>query len=190
MLLLLVLPSKGSSKINRRPIGTPTRMAADSGEEWSSPCKELQITSAGVICETIFGFEASLDFPEVDLRAALAGNEYLPQTEHLFEVDETNYNGKSYRLINLELRWEPNTPDFLQIYLAEYVPYWGNRVPYRLLWKARYEVCSVEFCTIWVEVKEKGEFLPSDIQNLESGLDADVNFNGVPAAFWNSHILP
>ena len=37
---------------------------------------------------------------------------------------------------------------------------------------------------------EKGEFLPSDVKELPSDLAADVNFNGVPAAFWNTKVSP
>jgi hypothetical protein len=154
------------------------------------PCEELRVTSPGVVCKSRFGFEASLAFPQVNLEGALAGNEYLPQVNRVFTADAKIVHDKPYRDIAIELRWEPNTPEFLQIYLDEYLKYWGNRIPYRLFWSARYEECSTSNCAEWVTVNEQGEFLPSDIKTLQNDLAADVNFNGVPAAFWNTNVFP
>jgi hypothetical protein len=156
----------------------------------SIPCTELQITRLGVVCKSGLEIVARLDFPEVDLKGALAGRESLPSAQAVFTADEKTVGDKTYRNIALLLRWEPATPEFLQIYLNEYVPYWGNRVPYRLFWNAQYEVCSIDHCTEWLTVSEMGEFLPSDVKDLSSDLAADVNFNGVPAAFWNTHLIP
>lgn len=155
-----------------------------------SPCEELQITSTGAICKSRYGFVVRLDFPKVDLRRALAGEEYLPHARTELTVHEKTFGNKVYRNIVFVLRWESNTPEFLQIYLDEYLPYWGNRVPYRLFWSARYEVCSIENCTEWVTINEAGEFLPSDVNDLQDDLAADANFNGAPAAFWNTNVSP
>jgi hypothetical protein len=159
-------------------------------EENPSPCVKLQITTAGVVCKSKYGILARLDFPEVDLKIVLAGDEYLPEARALFTEKEKTIGDKTYRNISFLLRWESNTPEFLQIYLKEYLLYWGNRVPYRLFWSAHYEVCPVENCTEWVTVNEKGEFLPPDVNDLQDDLAADVNFNGVPAAFWNTNVSP
>jgi hypothetical protein len=50
----------------------------------------------------------------------------------------------------------------LQIYLKEYLPYWGDRIPYRLFWNAQYDVCNESCSTL----NDKAEFLPTDIENL------------------------
>lgn len=156
----------------------------------SIPCSELHVTQTGVTCDSNSDSPMHLDFPKVNLQRVLAGDEFLPQAENVFAADEKTVGGKSYRKIAFTLQWEPNTPEFLQIYLNEYLPYWGNRVPYRLFWSVRYEECLDEDCTNKVLVNEKGEFLPSDIKDLDSNLAADANFNGVPVAFWNMNVTP
>ncbi len=158
-------------------------------EERSSPCDELQVTSVGVVCKSKFDLVAHLDFPKVDLESALAGREYFPRASTELTAHEKTIGNKVYRNLVFVLRWEPNTPEFLQIYLDEYLPYWDNRVPYRLFWSARYEVCPLN-CTEWAIVDEKGEFLPSDVKDLDADLAADANFNGVPVAFWNTNVIP
>lgn len=145
------------------------------------PCASLQITEAGAVCD---GYR--LDFPEVIMKDILEGGEYLPRRSKLVFFSEKVVDGAVYQNFALILRWEPATPEFLQVYLEEYLPYWEKRVPYRLFWNTVYEVCS-EKCSTF---DEKGEFLPADIEDLSPSLAADIDFNGVPAAFWNENIKP
>jgi len=145
------------------------------------PCESLSISTAGAVCDG-----NALDFPEVNLKDVLDGDSYLPHKSTNVFVSERLIRAVVYRNISLELRWDPATPSFLQMHLAEYLPYWENRIPYRLFWNAHYEICY-EFCS---EFYGKGEFLPEDIEGLPSSLAADINFNGVPAAFWNENINP
>lgn len=184
-LLFLVLPAGSRAQLEERSLRAHEPKVA--APEF---CEELRVTSAGVVCKSKFGLVASLDFPKVDLKNALTAGAYLPQATAEFTADEKTIGNTTYRNITLLLRWEPATPEFLQIYLDEYIPYWGNRVPYRLFWSVRYEECSINHCTDGVTVNEQGEFLPSDVSALQSDLAADVNFNGVPAAFWNTNIRP
>jgi hypothetical protein len=145
------------------------------------PCEILEITSSGAVCD---GYR--LNFPGVDLKEVLDGHGHLPRgSVHIFIPEKSDGVGV-YRNIALDLRWEPATPEFLQIYLEEYLPYWGDRIPYRLFWNARYEICP-ETCSSF---SDAGEFLPEDIDDLSPSLAADVNFNGVPAAFWNMNVNP
>jgi hypothetical protein len=190
VLLYLVLPAESEFQRKSRAAVAPQSEVVVPIEENTIPCSELQVTSAGAVCKTRFGLVASLDFPQVNLKSALAGDKFLPQAENIFTADEKTVDGKSYRNIAFTLRWEPNTPEFLQIYLNEYLPYWGNRIPYRLFWSARYEECLDEDCTNKALVNVKCEFLPSDIKDLDSSLAADANFNGVPVAFWNMNVIP
>jgi hypothetical protein len=190
VLLLLVLPVTSGYQAKERHFVARESETSVLDEESPWPCTELQVTSVGAVCISGLGIVARLDFPEVDLKSALAGREYLPQARKVFTADEKIVGVKRYRKIFFVLQWEPTTPEFLQIYLDEYMPYWGNRVPYRLFWNVRYEKCSVVHCTRWQMVSERGEFLPADIKDLASSLAADVNFNGVPAAFWNIHVIP
>lgn len=145
------------------------------------PCELLEITASGMVCD-----DHRLDLPIIDLKEILDEDRHLPRRSITVFVSEKFVGGILYRNIALELRWEPATPEFLQIYLEEYLPYWGNRIPYRVVWDAQYEVCN-ETCSTF---SEEGEFLPEDVENLSPSLAADVNFNGVPAAFWNVNVIP
>ena len=156
----------------------------------TGPCTEIQVMTAGVVCESRYDLTARLDFPQIDLKAVLGGDECLPHTEALFTAKQKTIGSKTYRNIALLLQLQPVTPEFLQIYIHEYIPHWGNRVPYRLLWSARYEECPVQNCIEWQSVNEMGEVLPSDVEGLHPDLAADSNFNGVPAAFWNVNVIP
>jgi len=154
---------------------------SDHAEKKKFPCASLQITAVGVICD---GYR--LDFPEVIMNDVLEEGNYLPRKSGSVFVSEKVVGAAVYRNLTLGLRWEPATPEFLQIHLEEYLPYWENRIPYRLFWNAQYEVCSESCSTLY----DEGEFLPADIDDLSPSVAADVNFNGVPAAFWNENLKP
>jgi hypothetical protein len=190
VLLVLALPVISDVQLEQPDVAAPISKASTLDVAGALPCTQLNVTSMGAVCQSGFGIVARLDFPEVDLQKALAGSEYLPQAQAIFTADEKSVGNHDYRNIVFILRWEPATPEFLQAYLNEYIPYWGNRVPYRLFWNIRYEECLLKNCAAWMMVDEMGEILPSDINDLQSDLAADVNFNGVPAAFWNTKVSP
>jgi hypothetical protein len=149
----------------------------------------MQVSRTGAICESPYGFTARLDFPQVDVDSVLASEELFPTTEATFSADDQVIDGVQYRNITFVLRWESTTPDFLQAYMTEIEPAWeGKGIPYRLLWRAGYETCAAESCETWTEVKDRGEYLPLDIPDLQEELAADSNFNGVPASFWNTNL--
>lgn len=166
-----------STQMNVSPFADPS----DRADQEKFPCASLQITEAGAVCD---GYR--LDFPEVNMKDILEGGAYLPRQSKLVFFSEKVMDGAVYQNFALILRWEPATPEFLQVYLEEYLPYWEKRVPYRLFWNAVYETCSEDCSTF----DEKGEFLPADIEDLPPSLAADIDFNGVPVAFWNANIKP
>lgn len=153
-------------------------------------CQVIQVTATGVVCETISGFMVRLDFPPVDVGSVLSGHEYLPREDAVFTIAEGTLGLATYRNLEFSFQWEPVTPEFLQMHLQEYLPHWENRIPYRLLWSARYEECALNNCVAWQTVSKRGEILPADVDRLSPGLAADSNFNGVPAAFWNVNLIP
>jgi hypothetical protein len=162
---------------------------ASSDNENLSFCLILQVSSTGAICESPYGFTARLDFPQVDVESVLAGDQFFPNTEATCSADDQVINGVQYRDITFILRWESTTPDFLQVYMTDILPGWeGKGIPYRLLWRARYEMCEAKSCKTWREIKDKGEYLPVDVPDLPENLAADSNFNGVPASFWNTNL--
>ena len=120
----------------------------------------------------------------------LAGEQFFPNIEATFPEKDQRINGVQYRNITFVLRWESTTPDFLQVYMTDILPAMeGKGIPYRLLWRARYEICTAESCETWTEIKDRGEYLPLDIPDLPEELAADSNFNGVPASFWNTNLV-
>lgn len=145
------------------------------------PCKSLHVTTIGAVCDG-----SRLDFPEVKLNDVLEEDRHLPRESKFISISEKIVGDAVYRNLVIALRWEPATPEFLQIYLKEYLPYWGDRIPYRLFWNAQYDICTDRCSTF----SESGEYLPADIDGLSPSLAADVNFNGVPAAFWNMNVNP
>ena len=177
--------------------GTAPRTGADAAtsddlfnEGNASFCDVVHVSRTGGVCQGK-GFTAELEFPNVDLADVLSGDEHLPLSEAtLFLPDIIVVNEETRRNASLILRWEPATPEFLQMHLAEYLPYWDGRVPYRFLWLAQYEVCLSADCSESVHANDRGEYLPSDVNDLQDDLAADINFNGVPAAFWNINVNP
>lgn len=153
----------------------------DDTDRETFPCESLQITAIGAVCDG-----SRLDFPEVKLKDVLEEDRHLPRESNFISISEKTVGDAVYRNLVIALRWEPATPEFLQIYLKEYLPYWEDRIPYRLFWNAQYDICTGRCSTF----SESGEYLPADIDGLSPSLAADVNFNGVPAAFWNMNVNP
>jgi hypothetical protein len=120
------------------------------------------------------------------MKDVLQGDSHLPRQSEFVFISEKVVDDAVYQNLTLGLHWEPATPAFLQMHLEEYLPYWENRIPYRLFWSAQYEVCGQNCSAVFTE----GEFLPDDIEDLSPSLAADINFNGVPAAFWNTRVNP
>lgn len=186
--LIFFAMSSGGVTQARSAVSPHHEIHAATGVENLSFCQNMEVSRIGAICESPYGFTARLDFPQVDVESVLAGELFFPNTEAAFSVDGQAINGVQYRKITFVLRWESTTPDFLQVYMTEIEPAWeGKGIPYRLLWRASYEACAAGHCKNWIEINDRGEYLPLDIPNLPEGLAADSNFNGVPASFWNTN---
>jgi hypothetical protein len=153
----------------------------------STPCSILRVSDTGADCE-FNGAVAHLDFPKVDLHSVLDGQGYLPKTETTLHTEEMVFEDEWYRNMEFGLHWEPATPEFLQIHLNEYLPSWNNRIPYRLFWSLSYEICADSSCISRATFEQRGEIHPSDLVDLDHDLAADIDFNGVPAAFWNTNV--
>ena len=191
VLIFMALPSVGNvdAQAKIRPVFSLTPAASPAAENLSF-CPTVQISRIGAICESPYGFTARLDFPEVDVDSVLAGEQFFPNIEAAFPAKDQQINSVQYRNITFVLRWESTTPDFLQVYMTDILPGWeGKGVPYRLLWRASYELCAARSCETWTEIKDRGEYLPLDVTDLPEGLAADSNFNGVPASFWNNNLV-
>jgi hypothetical protein len=191
VLICIALPSPSNVEAHakNRPISSRRPGVSPATTEKLSFCPKLQISRIGAICKSPYGFAARLDFPLVDVDSVLAGEQFFPNIEATFPAKDQQINGVQYRNINFVLRWQSTTPDFLQVYMSDILPGWeGKGIPYRLLWRASYDLCAARSCEIWTEIKDRGEYLPVDIRDLPQELAADSNFNGVPASFWNTNL--
>ena len=188
VLIFITLPLAGWATRARSVVFRDPEITTAAVENLSF-CQKVEVSRIGAICESSYGFTAHLVFPQVDVDSVLGGEQFFPNTEVTFPVDDQVINGAQYRNITFVLRWESTTPDFLQVHLTEIEPAWeGKGVPYRLLWRAGYEICAAESCEIWTEIQDRGEYLPLDILYLPEELAADSDFNAVPASFWNTNL--
>jgi hypothetical protein len=191
ILTFTVFPSAGNvdAQAKTHPVFSREPEVSPYVAENLSFCPKVQVSRISAICASPYGFTGRLDFPQVDVESVLAGEQFFPNTEATFSANDQVINGVQYRNISFVLRWESTTPDFLQVYMIDILPGWeGKGIPYRLLWRARYEICAAKSCETWTEIKDKGEYLPLDIPDLPEELAADSNFNGVPASFWNTNL--
>ena len=188
VLIFFALPSSGGTTQARSVVSRDPEITTAAVEN-PSFCQKVKVSQIGAICESPYGFTARLDFPQVDVENVLAGEQFFPNTEATFSVEDQMIGEVQYRNIRFVLRWESTTPDFLQVYMKEIEPAWeGKGIPYRLLWRASYETCLAGNCETWTEIKDRGEYLPLDIPDLPEELAADSNFNGIPASFWNTNL--
>ena len=191
VLIFVAFPSAGNvdAQAKTHPVFSRSPEVSSTATENLSFCSKVQISRIRAICESPYGFIARLDFPQVDVDSVLRGEQFFPHTEATFLAKDQQINRVQYRNIIFVLRWESTTPDFLQVYMTDILPEWEDRgIPYRLLWRASYEVCAARSCETWRKIKDRGEYLPLDIPDLPEELAADSNFNGVPASFWNTNL--
>lgn len=191
VLIFTAFPLAGNvdAQTKMRPAFSRMPEASPTATDNLSFCSKVEVSRIRATCESPYGFIARLDFPQVDVDSVLAGEQFFPNNEATFLAKDQQINGVQYRNITFVLRWESTTPDFLQVYMTGIFPGWeGKGIPYRLLWRASYELCAARSCETWREMKDRGEYLPLDIPDLPEELAADSNFNGVPASFWNTNL--
>ena len=88
--------------------------------------------------------------------------------------------------VRLTLSLQPVTPTYLMPYLSDIWVFWGgNRVPYMGRWEVSYMLLVDEE---WEKYQYSGKITPADIPDLQAHLAADIDYNGVPSAFWNYQV--
>jgi hypothetical protein len=151
-------------------------------------CLVLSVAEDGIICKTgeVFGRKTLfLSFPRLYINTDnLDSIRTLPISSVTEKLPFTRViGGRSVRDIDLTLSLLPATPAYLLPYLSEYWPYWGgNRVPYVGRWEISYWAL-VGDC--WQEHHYSGKITPANIAGIPPHLAADIDYNGVPSAFWN-----
>jgi hypothetical protein len=88
ILLYLILSAESEFQRNDRLVVGPESEVVVPIEDNALPCSELQVTSTGAECKTRFGLVARLDFPQVNLKSTLAGDEFLPKAKAIHSENE------------------------------------------------------------------------------------------------------
>src|SRR5689334_9244524 len=101
VLIFIALPSVGNVDAQTKTalVFSPRPEASPAGAENLSFCPKIQISSTGGICESPYGFTARLDFPQIDIDSVLAGEQFFPNIEATFPVQDQQVNGVRYRNI-------------------------------------------------------------------------------------------
>ena len=185
--------------ISFSPPGCPPKYLIEYPDQdiFSSPfppqplCLVWSVAEDGVTCKTgeVFGRRTLfLAFPRLYINTDnLDSIRTLPISSVTEKLPFTRVIGeRSVRDIDLTLSLLPATPAYLLPYLSEYWPYWGgNRVPYVGKWEISYWAL-VGDC--WKEHHYSGKITPANIAGIPLHLAADVDYNGVPSAFWNYQV--
>ena len=160
------------------------------------PCIDLSVNEAGITCkvgEPFWETTLFLAFPhlyineeKIDSIRSFPSSTVSETVDFLKIPTEEGASFSELRRVRLTLSLQPVTPTYLMPYLSDIWSFWGgNRVPYMARWEVSYLILVDEE---WEEHRYFGKISPADIPNLQSHLAADVDYNGVPSAFWNYQV--
>src|SRR5215208_1045971 len=95
VLIFFALPSSGGV-IQAHSVGSRQADIPTPALENLSFCQNVAVSKTGVICESSYGFTARLAFLQVDVERVLAGDEFFPNTESTYYVDNQVIHGMRY----------------------------------------------------------------------------------------------
>lgn len=163
----------------------------------SNPCSSLVLDSLGLTCEisapywdtTLF-----LPFPRlyisednVALLRALPVSSVSERAYFLTIPNEDRGESLELKQVQITLSFVPAISNTLIPYLEDQWLSWGeNRVPYVGQWEVNYLLWVGD---TWLPQHFSGKITPADVPNLSPDLAADINYNGIPTAFWNYQVL-
>ena len=161
-----------------------------------SPCADLSVSEEGISCkigEPFWETTLFLAFPHLFIdEEKISSIPAFPSSSISETVDFLKIpieEGSSFfelKQVRIKLSLHPVTPTYLMPYLSDIWPFWGgNRVPYMLKWEVSYLLLVDKE---WEARMYSGKLIPADIPNLQDHLAADVDYNGVPSAFWNYQV--
>jgi hypothetical protein len=161
-----------------------------------SPCTDLSVDEDGITCkvgEPFWDTSLFLAFPHLYINEEEIDSVRSFPSSSVSEIVESlkipTGKGTSFfelKRVRLTLSLQPVTPTYLMPYLSDVWPFWGgNRVPYMGKWEVSYLLLVGED---WEERLYSGKITPADIPKMQDYLAADVDYNGVPSAFWNYQV--
>mgnify|MGYP003972700855 CR=1 FL=1 len=161
------------------------------------PCSSLSLNQQGLICQIGDPFWETtlfLPFPRLSISEKNVGSlRALPVSSVTESVYALTIQAEAQALplelkeVQITLFFVPAIPNTLIPYLADQWLSWGqDRVPYVGRWEVTY---LKRVGDSWLPQYFSGEIAPKDIPNFPSDLVADINYNGVPTAFWNYQVF-
>jgi hypothetical protein len=161
-----------------------------------SPCISLSVSEEGITCkvgEPFWKTTLFLAFPhlcineeKIDSIRAFPSSSVSETIDFLKIPTEGDTSFFELRRVRLTLSLQSVTPTYLMPYLSDIWPFWGgNRVPYTGRWEISYLLFVDEE---WEKYQYSGKITPADIPDLQDHLAADIDYNGVPSAFWNYQV--
>ena len=161
-----------------------------------SPCMDLSADENGITCrvgEPFWDTRLFLPFPhvfvhekEMDSIRAFPSSSVSETVDFLKIPTGKGTSFLELRRVRLTLSLHPVPPTYLMPYLSDIWPSWGgNRIPYAGKWEISYFVFTGDH---WEERHYSGKISPADIPAIQNPLSADVDYNGVPSAFWNYQV--
>jgi len=161
------------------------------------PCSSLALDSQGLTCqvgEPYWDTSLFLPFPRLYISEEnVASRRSLPIssiTANIHALTIQRGNPDSYlelKQIQITLSFLPAISNTLIPYLEDQWNSWGkDRVPYVGQWEVSY---LLRVDDGWLPQHFSGKIVPNDIPDLPSHLAADINYNGIPTAFWNYQVI-
>lgn len=161
-----------------------------------SPCIDLSVSEEGITCkvgEPFWETTLFLVFPhlhineeEIDSIRSFPSSSISETIDFLEIPAEYDSSFLALKRVRIQLSLQPITPNHLMPYFSDIWPFWGgNRVPYMGRWEVSYLALVDDN---WEAHQYSGRITPDDIPNLKPSLAADVDYNGVPSAFWNYQV--
>ncbi|MBT7072923.1 MAG: hypothetical protein HN855_08105 [Anaerolineae bacterium] len=161
------------------------------------PCASLALDSQGLTCQigesywdtTIFLSFPRLYFSEenVDELRALPVSSASQRVHALTVHNEKQIVPLELQQVQITLSFVPAISNTLIPYLEDqWLSFGKDRVPYVGQWEVSYLLLVGD---VWLPQYFSGKIMPDDIPDLSADLAADINYNGVPTAFWNYQVV-
>jgi len=161
------------------------------------PCADLALDKQGLTCqvsESFWDTTLFLPFPRLYISDEnVASRRSLPVSSITEKVHSLTIQGRSpdsyleLQQIQITLSFLPAISNTLIPYLEDQWNSWGkDRVPYVGQWEVYY---LLRIDDAWLPQHFSGKIMPDDIPDLPFYLAADINYNGIPTAFWNYQVM-
>lgn len=161
------------------------------------PCANLYLDGQGLTCqvgEPYWDTTLFLPFPHLYISeknvASLRALPVSSVSERVYFLTIHNEDCDEpleLQQVQISLSFVPAISNSLIPYLEDQWISWGkDRVPYVVHWEVSY---LSRVGDAWLPQHFSGKLSPADLPNIPPNLAAEINYNGVPTAFWNYQVF-